>query len=116
MTYRFLNEDFVIREADGVLVRLHPESPYFAEYTEWLAQGNKPSVKDETNLLSASVRCKRDLLLNESDWTQLSDARVADKPAWEAYRQELRDITKQPGFPHNCLWPKEPRPTSKSPS
>jgi hypothetical protein len=27
---------------------------------------------------------------------------------WRQYRQELRDITTQEGFPHNIDWPEEP--------
>ena len=37
------------------------------------------------------VRWKRDILLLESDWTQLPDAPV-DREAWATYRQALRDF------------------------
>ena len=39
------------------------------------------------------VRMERDKLLAESDWTVLPDSPIADKTAWQTYRQELRDIT-----------------------
>lgn len=45
--------------------------------------------------------------LQQSDWTQLPDAPV-DKSAWLIYRQALRDVTSQPGFPVNVNWPDEP--------
>jgi hypothetical protein len=44
------------------------------------------------------VRDDRNAKLKYSDWTQVADAPV-DKTAWATYRQALRDITKQAGFP-----------------
>ena len=60
---------------------------------------------------SVVIRRKRDELLRASDWTQVSDAPV-DKTAWALYRQALRDISTQSGFPNNITWPTEPnKPT-----
>jgi hypothetical protein len=56
------------------------------------------------------AREKRDLLLKESDWTQLSDVVISNKDAWATYRQSLRDITKQAGFPDSINWPVAPTP------
>ena len=52
-------------------------------------------------------RSKRNGLLIECDWTQVSDAPV-DRPAWAAYRQLLRDISEQPDFPYTITWPTPP--------
>jgi len=41
----------------------------------------------------ADLRSKRDRLLASCDWVMLSDSPIADKTAWETYRQALRDIT-----------------------
>lgn len=57
---------------------------------------------------SSAARARRARLLAASDWTQLPDAPAASKTAWTAYRQALRDITDQPGFPENTLWPTAP--------
>jgi hypothetical protein len=54
------------------------------------------------------AREKRDLLLKESDWTQLSDVVLSNKTAWATYRQSLRDVTKQAGFPNSINWPVAP--------
>lgn len=54
-----------------------------------------------------TVRFERNKLLSSSDWTQLPDAPV-DKTAWATYRQALRDITSQEGFPENVVWPVKP--------
>jgi hypothetical protein len=54
-----------------------------------------------------AVRSERNAKLAETDWTQLVDSPV-DHAAWFAYRQALRDITAQPGFPSAVDWPTKP--------
>jgi len=51
-----------------------------------------------------SVRTARDEKLKDSDWTQIADAPV-DKAAWATYRQALRDVPTQSGFPWEITWP-----------
>ena len=53
------------------------------------------------------VRVDRTLILQASDWTQLADATV-DKTAWATYRQALRDLPSQEGFPWGVTWPEMP--------
>lgn len=48
-------------------------------------------------------------LLASSDWTQMPDVELSTKTQWAAYRQELRDITSQPGYPFNIVWPTPPQ-------
>lgn len=54
-----------------------------------------------------SVRATRDDKLKECDWTQVADSPV-DKQAWATYRQALRDVTTQSGFPWTIEWPDAP--------
>jgi len=56
---------------------------------------------------ATEVRAKRNELLKESDWTQILDCTV-DKTVWATYRQALRDITSQEGFPFNVIFPAMP--------
>jgi len=56
--------------------------------------------------LSAAVRSRRDALLEQTDWRALPDA--PNRDVWIAYRQELRDVPQQAGFPHNVVWPVKP--------
>ena len=56
---------------------------------------------------AASVRTSRNDLLTKCDWTQIADS-MADKPVWATYRQALRDVTLQDGFPWNVTWPEQP--------
>lgn len=55
------------------------------------------------------VKARRNSLLMATDWTQLPDAPLATKAAWATYRQALRDITAQPGYPLNIIWPDRPQ-------
>lgn len=57
--------------------------------------------------IEIQVRTDRNLLLEQSDWTQLPDAGV-DQFAWAEYRQALRDIPQQAGFPSEVDWPAKP--------
>lgn len=55
---------------------------------------------------SERVRSQRNYLLSQSDYTMLSDF-GGDKKKAIAYRQALRDIPKQKGFPLNIVWPEK---------
>ncbi len=54
-----------------------------------------------------SIRADRTKRLADSDWTQIADS-TANKQAWAAYRQALRDVTAQAGFPWTIVWPEAP--------
>ena len=57
-----------------------------------------------------SVRTQRDAELEKSDWMVIRSAEtgVALDSNWATYRQALRDITDQIGFPNEINWPVEP--------
>lgn len=54
-----------------------------------------------------AVRTQRGEKLKDSDWTQVADAPVG-QAAWATYRQALRDISTQEGFPWTINWPEQP--------
>lgn len=58
--------------------------------------------------LAAQVRVERDQRLAQTDWTQLPDVPQATRERWAEYRQALRDITLQDGFPAAVQWPEPP--------
>lgn len=62
----------------------------------------------ETVTLPMTIRQQRNALLASSDWTQAADVPQATKDLWAAYRQALRDIPQQQGFPANVIWPQKP--------
>jgi len=55
-------------------------------------------------------RANRDTLLSNSDWSQTNDAPVSPemKTRWATYRQQLREVPAQPGFPYEINWPVKP--------
>lgn len=57
---------------------------------------------------SSIVRGNRNRMLLETDWTQLPDVPQTTKDVWAIYRQSLRDIPQQEGFPLNVIWPNKP--------
>lgn len=63
-------------------------------------------IADRDAAMAASIRLERDKLLADTDWMALSDVTMSAEMA--AYRQALRDITAQEGFPHSVNWPVKP--------
>lgn len=64
-------------------------------------------VEKDAEHVASKARQMRNKLLEDTDHTQLPDA-PKGKRAWAVYRQELRDLTKQPGFPKTIEWPTPP--------
>ena len=64
-------------------------------------------VASRNDSKALEIRNERDEKLVGSDWTQLEDAPVS-KVAWATYRQALRDVPEQTGFPWEITWPDAP--------
>lgn len=71
-----------------------------------------PEKTDEEKLTEAkqAVRSKRDALLAESDYYLQPDYPATEEglKAFKAYRQALRDVPQQEGFPYAIVWPEKP--------
>lgn len=67
-------------------------------------------LQSRINTKIEQVRTQRSPLFFRSDWTQLADSPLSaeDKALWCDYRQALRDITQQSGFPWTIVWPTPP--------
>ena len=77
-------------------------------FTKWSVADMDDDGKAAVDAAHAkAVRDDRTKRLADCDWTQLPDAPV-DTTAWAAYRQALRDITDQAGFPWDITWPAPP--------
>lgn len=81
------------------------EGQWFTKYSVADMDAEAIAAKDAEQ--AKNVRDQRNTKLAECDWTQLSDAPV-DQAAWSTYRQALRDITLQSGFPWDIQWPSKP--------
>ena len=55
-----------------------------------------------------ATRQERNMLLLESDFFNFPDACVANVQDWLDYRQALRDLPEQPGWPKSIIWPERP--------
>lgn len=63
-------------------------------------------ITSDTAIEARKVRAVRDQRLAQTDWCALSDVTMSSEMA--TYRQALRDVPQQAGFPHSITWPTEP--------
>jgi hypothetical protein len=63
-------------------------------------------VQKTEDMAGDNIRRERNRLLSETDWMALSDSTMSAE--WATYRQALRDITTQEGFPYAVEWPTKP--------
>ena len=91
-------------------VPLDPGNRHYAEILRQVDAGEltiEPDPGPTMEQIAAQVRGERDRLLAETDWTQVADAPV-DAQAYADYRQALRDVPQQSGFPGDIDWPSKP--------
>ena len=90
----------VMRDYDGLKENVQKNQQTWLEYAK----------NQETTKLAEDARTARDKLLVDTNWTQMDDAPLSseDKESMRKYRQALRDITAQTGFPQEIKWPDEP--------
>jgi hypothetical protein len=94
----------VFKAHDRDTQKLVPVAPYVEDgqvFTVTVEAKTQAEIDAETTSLAAQVRSRRDAELARSDWRVIKAAEtgVALDAAWAAYRQALRDISSQPGFP-----------------
>lgn len=75
---------------------LHPAT---GSYEEYLSSAKAMEIES----LSSIARERRDKLLSETDYLALSDQILTE--SMKKYRQDLRDIPEQSGFPYEINWP-----------
>lgn len=95
--------------------------PSINSETHYLKQSDFYQVEDRWQMhyyaeplpehqVAVKMRSKRNQLLDESDWiVAISYEQQNPVPKeWQQYRQQLRDLTAQPGFPYDIIWPQKP--------
>jgi len=105
-----------IEEINGKWYTKYVLGPIFVDNDEATAAEQESAYKAQKDAEQAkSVRAERDRLLAECDWVTLkaidasNDGLGIQLPqVWMTYRQALRDITAQAGFPWNVTWPEKP--------
>lgn len=95
----------------------------YAELAEWCNKNNAmivdqgdyyeavPVPEPTEQELASMVRSQRDAKLSATDYLIVPDYPISpeDLEAVKVYRQALRDIPEQSGFPKNVQWPVEPQ-------
>ena len=96
----------------GNVQQFKPPQPPTNEFVIWQWDEAAWSwvATESTAAKAAILRTQRDELLQQCDWTQLPDCRitVVKRAEWATYRQLLREVPAQPGFPEKCTWPNKP--------
>jgi hypothetical protein len=94
----------------GIWVYQQIESGNFeGEITDLLDNVNVFTGEPAPDQAPVDARRKRAQLLASTDWTQNADIPQATKDKWAPYRQALRDVPQQSGFPNNIVWPTAPQ-------
>jgi hypothetical protein len=81
--------------------------PFTAEEEAHWDAMEAAEAADADDRAAEEVRTERNAKLAKTDWTQVADSPV-NQAAWATYRQALRDVPSQDGFPHNITWPTKP--------
>lgn len=117
-------DDYVIPTSDSIsIIGVFDGRRHYLDLTEMSIKdaGEAPSAFHylsgmdgwvlDTNAAEAAIRAQRNTLLAGCDWVEFPSAKhrlsteyISD---WLVYRQALRDIPSQEGFPENVVWPKE---------
>jgi len=77
--------------------------------SNWIEPEPEPIVETPEEA-AIHVRSRRDVLLRASDWVVIKAYELGESAPteWATYRQALRDITAQEGFPYQVTWPTKP--------
>jgi uridine phosphorylase len=94
--------------------------PYTLEITQqsngsWTQELKRLEISDQeyqsnTDIQAQAVKANRGRMLVDCDWvvTKSAETGQAVPDAWKTYRQALRDVTSQAGFPWTVTWPDAP--------
>ena len=113
--YQYSQRDGVV-EVDGQWFTHYIAGPVFHDYTDPDGVVHTAAEQYEAYCFAKDaeqgnvVRAQRNQLLAESDWTQLVDSPLDShtKLLWAQYREDLRAVPQQPGFPWEITWPTKP--------
>lgn len=98
VSYELKLGDFLPAELDNLYTTLDEKFTEYRGLVDITLEEKLSGTFAKDNIVSWSkLLMVRKFLLQESDWTQLPDAPIAeeDKPLWLAYRQKLRDMTEE---------------------
>ena len=100
-----------VEEVNGQWFTKYVVGPVFTDTEEATAAEQEAAYRARIDeQAAASVRAQRDRLISETDWVIVKAKETGTNipAAMKTYRQELRDLPLQEGFPHNVTWPVKP--------
>ncbi len=105
--YKVVVRDGAEQDANSNWVQKWVERDMFADTEEATKAEQETAYQAELDTNAAeAVRADRDERLAKTDWRAVSDLTLSSE--WTTYRQALRDVPAQSGFPYDISWPTEP--------
>lgn len=89
-------------------VEEHGRELYNQLNTTYSSEVGECPEEERYEAFSQFARSDRNDLLRQTDWTQQPDVPEATRALWTTYRQALRDVPAQTGFPYEITWPTPP--------
>ena len=114
--YKVVSRNGVTQDANGNWVEAYVERDMFSDYTDeegvthTKAEQEQAYTARKNEEAATAVRKQRDKLLASCDWMAIKafEAGSTLSVEWATYRQALRDVTAQEGFPLNVTYPDKP--------
>ena len=114
--YKVVSRNGVTQDANGNWVEAYTERDMFSDYTDeegvtvTKAEQEQAYTARKNEEAATAVRAERDKLLASCDWMAIKafEAGSTLSAEWATYRQALRDITGQEGFPLDVTYPDKP--------
>jgi hypothetical protein len=114
--YKVVSRNGVTQDANGNWVEAYVERDMFADYVDEdgvtvtkTSQEEAYTARKDAEAATAA-RAKRDGLIASCDWMAIKafEGGTTVSTEWATYRQALRDVSAQAGFPNDITWPEKP--------
>ena len=114
--YKVVSRNGVVQDANGNWVEAYVERDMFSDYVD--EEGVTVTKTEQEQAYTArkneeaatAVRAERDKLIASCDWMAIKafEGGTTVSTEWATYRQALRDVSAQAGFPNDITWPEKP--------
>ena len=114
--YKSVSRNGVVQDANGNWVEAYVERDMFADYVDEegvtvtkASQEEAYTARKDAEAATAA-RAERDKLIASCDWMAIKafEGGTTVSAEWATYRQALRDVSAQAGFPNDITWPEKP--------
>jgi hypothetical protein len=114
--YKVVSRNGVTQDANNNWVQAYVERDMFADYvdedgvTVTKASQEEAYTARKNAEAATAIRAERDKLIDSCDWMAIKafEGGTTVSAEWATYRQALRDVSAQEGFPNDITWPEKP--------